>query len=476
VAQLDKILLGHTAPNGCKEALDAHSNAVAGTARKFSEKFGAGDMGGAAGLLHDLGKAKPEFQDYLLGKRGSEPHSAEGAKFAAEHYAMRCPRPFEAPIGRLLAFAIAGHHSGLANGRAVGGGTSPLNDRLKAAEQIEPWFARTDLPVLRGAPVPLMAAKHDPFGWQFFARMLFSALVDADSLETERWFAEANNEPVERGWSGALETLKTSLDRRLSEFDSDASELARLRAEVLLDCRAAANEPTGLFSLTVPTGGGKTLSSLAFALDHAIKHELDRIIYVIPFTSIVEQTAGEFRKALSDDDAILEHHSAFDEGAVRADKDLVEKDGTEKIRLARQNWDRPIVVTTAVQFFESLFANRRSPCRKLHNIARSVVVLDEAQTLPLKLLRPCLAALNELARGYRTSVVLCTATQPALTKDAGLKAPEALVAVREIIKPGRNLYGRLQRVRTRANASAPTRTPTVRAWRCARPWSIATFE
>jgi CRISPR-associated endonuclease/helicase Cas3 len=198
----------------------------------------------------------------------------------------------------------------------------------------------------------------------------------------------------------------------------------------------------------VPTGGGKTLSSLAFALEHAIAHGLDRVIYVIPFTSIVDQTADVFRKALGHEDAMLEHHSAFDDDKLARQREKEEDVHLEKLRLATQNWDRPIVVTTAVQFFESLFASKPGRCRKLHNIARSVVILDEAQTLPLKLLRPCLAALNELARGYRTSIVLCTATQPAVTQDAGLKAPEALKCVREIILPERNLYGRLRRVKS----------------------------
>ena len=236
------------------------------------------------------------------------------------------------------------------------------------------------------------------------------------------------------------------MDLHLAGKMSDATAIDRLRAEVLADGRAAAMQAPGLFALTVPTGGGKTLSSLAFALEHAIAHNLDRVIYVIPFTSIVEQTADVFRAALGEvnADAILEHHSGFEVDGAEPGA----KEEEERVRLAAQNWDRPIIVTTAVQFFESLFSNRTGRCRKLHNIARSVVVLDEAQTLPLHLLRPCLAAINELSRGYTTSIVLCTATQPALTKEAGLKAPEALVGVREIVTPGRDLFARLKRVRT----------------------------
>ena len=431
-----------------RRVLDAHARAVARSARLLAAKFNAGDLGLAAGLLHDLGKAKAGFQDYLLEKRSSVPHSAEGARFVVGHYALRCPPPFSASFGRLIAFAIAGHHAGLANGNAAGGGALPLDLRLAEAEDIAPWFDLAELPALSKPPAPLRAAQHDTFGWAFFTRMLFSALVDADFLETERWFAEATGEPAARGWSGQFADLKASLDAHLKGFMPDGSEIARLRAEVLCDCRAAATAmDPGLFTLTVPTGGGKTLSSLSFALDHALKNSLDRVIYVIPFTSIVEQTASVFREALNDEDALLEHHSAFDAEKLEQRGQKDENTGTEKLRLAAQNWDRPVIVTTAVQFFESLFANRPSRCRKLHNLARSVIVLDEAQTLPLKVLRPCLAALRELARDYGTSIVLCTATQPAVTRSAGLKAPEALGGVREIISDGRNLFHRLRRVR-----------------------------
>lgn len=444
-------MLAHTHENGATEDLDTHARAVAASARRLAAKFDAGDLGFAAGLLHDLGKSKPGFQEYLRGRRGSVPHSGEGGRFILGHYALKCPPPFAAPIGRLLAFAIAGHHAGLANGSAAGGGTLPLDLRLAEAEDLAPWFDPAVIPTLSRPPAPLRAAQLDPFAWAFFVRMLFSALVDADRLETERWFGEADSsEPVDRGWPGNLGNLKLALDRYIqNKFGRPQgnSELALLRAEVLGDCRVAAVQQPGLFTLTVPTGGGKTLSSLAFALDHALKHGLDRIIYVIPFTSIVDQTASVFRDALGDDDAILEHHSAFDDEKLMPRSNKDEDFGIAKLRLAAQNWDRPIVVTTAVQFFESLFANRPSRCRKLHNISRSVVVLDEAQTLPIKLLRPCLAVLRELARGYGSSIVLCTATQPAVTRLAGLRVPEALDGVREIISEGRGLFGRLRRVR-----------------------------
>jgi len=249
---------------------------------------------------------------------------------------------------------------------------------------------------------------------------------------------------------------KTLIDDYLTRFDRTGRALglgpARLievedrkgggmGAEATLLRRAI---PKGAFICTLDERG-KTLTSLAFALDHARRHGMERVIYVIPFTSIVEQTADVFRKALGDDDAVLEHHAAFDWDGLNYPQE------SEKLRLAAQNWDRPVVVTTAVQFFESLFANRPSKCRKLHRLASSVIILDEAQTLPLRLLRPCLAALKELARGYGASVIFCTATQPALIREDGFSAKEGLARdeLREIAPDPVKLYAALCRVRVR---------------------------
>lgn len=364
------------------------------------------------------------------------------------------------PMGQLLAYGIAGHHAGLANGQGDGERTT-LADRLTAELPAlqSAWQRDIELPSNLAPPTAFKtygksrqeAKDRHPFQLSMLTRMLFSCLVDADFIDTERFYNTAEGKPDERTAGPArptLAALREQLDTHLNSFEPDG-DVNRLRAEILQHVRAQAAHTPGLFSLTVPTGGGKTLASLAFALDHAIRHGLRRVIFVIPFTSIVEQNAAVFRHAFGPlgDDAVLEHHSAFvEQPPPRSDPERYQS--VRKLRLAMENWDAPIVVTTAVQFFESLFAAKPSQCRKLHNIAGSVVVLDEAQTMPLKLLRPCVATLDELARNYRASIVLCTATQPALEAPAfegGLPASE----VRELAPEPARLFQQLKRVRVR---------------------------
>lgn len=377
-------------------------------------------------------------------------HATRGAKVALERFG---------PLGYLIAYAIAGHHAGLANGVGDNGERTSLSVRLRGLglPPLAPqWSKEVSLPAsLGGLPFESTGSGGEMFQAAFLVRMLFSCLVDADYLDTEAFY-DRISQAVGQGNRGALraleaprlEALQERLDAHLAGFAAD-SDVNRIRAEILDGVRKGAVQEPGLFSLTVPTGGGKTLASLAFALDHAIAHSLRRVIFVIPFTSIVEQNAAVFRSALGDLGAcaVLEHHSAFVSSPLRRE-DAERYQSQEKLKLAMENWDAPIVVTTAVQFFESLFAARPSQCRKLHNIAGSVVILDEAQTLPLKLLRPVVAAIDELARNYRSSIVLCTATQPALN------APEfrggfAKDQVRELAPNPPELFWRLDRVRVR---------------------------
>ena len=233
--------------------------------------------------------------------------------------------------------------------------------------------------------------------------MLYSCLVDADFLDTERFMS---NGTVQRDSGECMEVLLDKLKDWISKWlvNRDDITVNGRRSEILRNCLEQGKAPKGLFQLTVPTGGGKTVASLAFALQHAVEHHMDRVIYVIPYTSIIEQNAQVFREILGNEN-VLENHSNVD---YEISEDF------KPMQLAAENWDKPVVVTTNVQFFESLYANKSSKCRKLHNIVNSVIIFDEAQMLPPNYLKPCMAMIEELLQQYGTSVVLCTATQPAL--------------------------------------------------------------
>ena len=263
------------------------------------------------------------------------------------------------------------------------------------------------IPALKAAPVK------NPRDLHLWVRMLFSCLVDADFLDTERFMSPENFALRENSLS--LKELKARFDSFMDKMSKNApsTEINKIRAEILSNCRQGAMKEPGLFSLTVPTGGGKTLASMGFALDHAIKYGKSRIIVAIPYTSIIEQTADVYKNVFKNGDedlsnVVLEHHSNLD-----PDKE------TTKSKLAVENWDAPIVVTTNVQLLESLFAAKTSRCRKIHNIANSVIILDEAQMLPPEYLKPILGTLESLTTDFGCSVVLCTATQPTLQGHIG---------------------------------------------------------
>ena len=413
------------------QPLHEHLESTAELASVNANHFGCAEMARIMGQLHDMGKYAEPFQKRLLGEAIKVDHATRGAVVASKRFG---------PIGTLMAYGIAGHHAGLANGRDPGART-PLAERLQR-ELPEPdpaWEQEVPLPAQ--APEPeAFSLNPDQRNFQFsvMGRMLFSSLVDADYRDTEAFYASVEGAPVQRSSFPFLETLREELDETLSGFRAD-TDVNELRMEILSHARNEAKQEPGLFSMTVPTGGGKTLTSLAFALDHAIKHGLRRVIFVIPFTSIVEQNAAVFREALGPyGDAVLEHHSSYQDDSRNA------PEAAQKLRKAMENWNAPIIVTTSVQFFESLFGDRPSQCRKLHNISGSVAILDEAQTLPLKLLRPCVAAMDELARNYRTSLVLCTATQPALKASDEFKG--GLTNVRELAPDRDRIFNRLKRV------------------------------
>ena len=433
------------------QTMESHARNVGGMAAGFAAYFGAQEIARATGLLHDVGKYSPLFDKRLHGDPKRVDHSTAGAKIAVERWGVR--------LGKMMAFCIAGHHAGLANGAGEGGGRSTLQQRLDwqfgadIPKLDEVWRQEIDLSETLPAPsVKPDAGDHPHFTCAFFIRMLYSCLVDADFLDTEAFYAKLEQRETVRGGHPDLETLRpvffdfiNAFRRRATQAPQATEEqqrnaaLNRLRGEILDYAVAQAQQDTGLFSLTVPTGGGKTFTSMAFALEHAKRHNMRRVIYVIPFTSIIEQNTAEFRKAFGElgEQAVLEHHSTFDDGKLQGEATK------DKLRLASENWDAPIVVTTAVQFFESLFADRSSRCRKLHNIAGSVIILDEAQMLPLNLLLPIMQAIKELAQNYHCSVVMCTATQPAVQAENGFY--RGFENVREIAPKPTALFDKLRR-------------------------------
>ncbi len=433
-------------PEESWQTLIDHLTGVADLAAGFASRFDCADWAYLAGLWHDLGKAQDAFQRRLRGESVAVEHSLAGAQ-----HALRLGQ-----AGLPLAWVIAGHHGGLANWIAsTDGGPTPLKQRLfqnRASD--EPW--RDGLPesTLERALPPLpsfLEGRPDSDGirWKrsfaFWVRMLFSSLVDADYLDTER-FMQPEGAAVRGGYDaigdlwGRLETHLTSLVDSLPESARE-TPVNRVRAAILRECIARAESPPGVFSLSAPTGGGKTLSSMAFALRHALAHGLDRVLVILPFTSIIEQNARAYREALGAAN-ILEHHA--DLTLDRRAKTLGEEVAARHAR-AEENWDAPVIVSTTVQFFESLHANRPGRCRKLHRIARSVIVLDEVQTLPPELLLPILDALNELVRGYGCSLVLSTATPPALTRRQSL--PHGLPEPAPIVTEPAKLSRALARVR-----------------------------
>ena len=396
------------------QLLKCHLDEVACLSEIRADKFRAGKIGKLIGLAHDLGKYSHEFQDRLEGKRQKVDHATAGA----QELVKRLDKAF----GKMLAFTVAGHHGGLPDGHP--GSLNNLPERLgkKDIPDFAAFQGEINLLNLQredgaGLPYP-----HDrsmkAFTLSFLIRMLYSCLVDADFLDTERFMSaqKAQYRPKAILLNTIFQRLERKLEVLADKGKKNPSVINTARQRILQQCLEKADRPAGLFTLTVPTGGGKTYSSLAFGLKHAAIHNKDRVIYVIPYTSIIEQNAEVFRDALEvegEPPVVLEHHSNFEypEGSFE------DWDPNEKMhRLACENWDMPVVVTTAVQFFESLYANKSSRCRKLHNMSNSVIVLDEAQMLPLAYMKPCLWALTELVQNYGATVVFCTATQPAVTE------------------------------------------------------------
>jgi CRISPR-associated endonuclease/helicase Cas3 len=428
-----KTLLAHVKENNSDwviHSLEEHLFGVADYANKFAKKIGLEKIAQIQALVHDIGKASEDFQQKIAGLSGYDPeahvnsavdHSTAGAQYLNEKYG-------EGAIP--LAYSMMGHHGGLPNGYDEW--ESCLKKRLKKdIPEYKENKPEIELPqsIIPSDFVPVKCKK--PLKVHMLIRLLYSILTDADFLDTEQ-FMSPEKVKLRKSSEDDFFSLKQKIDKDLAAY-TETTGVNSLRSEILRWCKTAAGSQQGIFSLTVPTGGGKTKSSVAFAIDHCIKHDLDRIIYVVPYTSIISQNAAVFRSIFGED-VVLEHHS-----------NLEPELETARNRLICENWDVPLVVTTNVQFFESFYSNKSSSCRKLHNVSNSVIIFDEAQMLPTGFLKPCLEIISELVDNYGCTAVLCTATQPTLNNKKFLKK-SALEKVTEIIPEPVDLYQKLKRV------------------------------
>ncbi len=440
--------------DGKPHSLLEHLRDVAETARTFAREAAQDDadlmrMASCAGWLHDLGKIREAFQLYLRGAwRGPEKEKRHAVYGAAAAITSATPS---------VAFAILGHHAGLHDfglDGLQGNLADPVLEPMKAApdllRNLESAMPSGEAPWLDPIADPLLAFDSlghpsAPLDRELRARMLFSCLVDADYLDTERYFTGQDRVPM-RFDAMALGGRFSEYVLGLSSGAEDTSVNA-VRRSVYEACLRASELPPGPFSLTAPTGSGKTLAAMAFALEHARRYDLRRVIVVLPFLAIIEQNARVYREALNrdgEDDVVLEHHSAVvgdvDEGEDVSEAKLRAKQATE-------NWDAPVIVTTAVQFLESLFSRRPGRCRKLHNIARSVVIFDEVQTLPFPLLDPILSVLRDLAKDFGVTSLLCSATRPTFARSANLPSGFVPGECREVIEEPRETFEALGRAR-----------------------------
>ena len=403
-----------------QQTMKEHACNVARLSEMFADEFDSGKYAYYVGMYHDIGKYTSLFQRRVRGEAIRAEHSLAGA---VEFYEANAnPKHIQYPG----ALCIAGHHSGIPNFTDKGADEligSSLTARLKRKNKsVMPdpvWQNELDTGKQDIADLPwpsFEGSETKKLSKAFWCHFLYSCLTDADFLDTAAFMGETalNTCPNVGNFENLIAKANSHIEEKGWLKDSD-NELNQKRSEILRNCiNCGDSSKPGLFSLTVPTGGGKTFASLMFALHHARANSKKRIVYVIPYTSIIEQNAQVFREILGDD-SILEHHSNHSY-ELKPNASEEECARTLKLAKATENWDAPIIVTTAVQFFESLFSNKPGKSRKIHNLANSVIVFDEAQMLPMPFLYPCVFAIAELVQNYGATAVLCTATQPALWK------------------------------------------------------------
>lgn len=413
---------------------EEHSRNVAELAKQFAGEFGMGDFGYIMGMLHDKGKEKHEFQEYIQDINGIPGHKkwTQDGKAHAYVGGLIAKGVFN-QIYPLIGNPIMGHHRG-------------LYDYTDLEEEEQKQIPREiDIPQKGiysiSLPSWFQQVNLQSKDFHHIERMLYSCLVDADYLDTEHFI-----QPKQASWRGSktkVEELLPMLEKYFSGFGTPTTEVNKIRNEIQQACLAKSQEPSGFYSLTVPTGGGKTLSSLVWALNHAIYNGKKRIIIAIPYTSIIVQTAAILRCIFGEGN-VLEHHSNINLNEQR------ESNASEELKLATENWDYPIIVTTNVQLFESMMASHSSDCRKLHNICNSVIILDEVQVLPTDFLQPIVDTLDTYQRIFGVSILFTTASQPVLEGNHQGTNPSVVLRglenIKEIIPLNAKLHERLRRV------------------------------
>lgn len=403
------------------QLLRKHLENTGNLASSFAQKFNAEELAYICGILHDIGKYSKEFQNRINGSKIKVDHSTAGAQLAKEKYEQ---------IWMILGYAIMGHHGGIPNcGNKIDNDeSSTLYGRSKKEiKDYSAYASEMEMPVLNVSKIKKLNKSVDRyFSLYLLIKMIHSTLVDADFIDTRNFMQGKTHNEFD-----SIEELLELLNKYIINMKASDTELNIKRKEIQNECKLAANNKPGIFSLTVPTGGGKTISSLVFALNHAKTNNLDRVIYVVPYTSIIEQNAQIFKEILGEQN-VLEHHSNFD---FKSSSDQNENKLERIYKLSSENWDIPIIVTTNVQFFESFFSNKPSKCRKLHNISKSVIVLDEAQMIPLDYMKVCLDLLVDLPINFNSTVVMCTATQPEIKNIL-----PAHIEIKEICDNNKELY------------------------------------
>lgn len=400
---------------------DEHQRNVALLAQRFADAFDMGAWGNVLGLLHDKGKEQNAFQRHIRKESGYEPDAKVTGDYNHAYIGGLIAKKLFPQLYPLIANPVTGHHRGLYD-------SGDLKELLKSDipqdVHIEPLDITLSLP----------QKQFQKYHFHHLVRFLFSCLVDADRLDTEAFMTPEQSRL--RGSHTGMGELKRMLEKHLAQLNQSAPDtfVNKVRRYVQEQCVAESQAGTDFYSLTVPTGGGKTLASVLWALNHAVKNNLQRVIIAIPYTSIITQTAATLKNIFGEDN-VLEHHSEVDYG---------DSETASPLQLATENWDYPIIVTTNVQFFESLFSNRPSQCRKLHNIASSVVIFDEVQTLPLEFYQPIIEAIKTLKEVFGTSLLFTTASQPVL--EGNHSGFEGLDCIHPIIPESRQLHKELKRV------------------------------